>query len=61
MVNILTTKELSIATDLLYYEQQAIKKAKLYSKTLTDPTLSNKFKQLAKSHEERFKAIYNLF
>lgn len=60
MANMLTTKEATIVADLLCYEEHACKKARLYSRTLIDPTLSETFKNVADNHEKRFNALFEL-
>lgn len=53
----LTTKELVLITDLISYEQLALKKARLYARTLTDKDLVEKISALADNHERRFKTL----
>ncbi len=60
MSNMLTTRELPLLTDLLTVEESAIKKARLYSRTLTNQKLAKKFNQIAENHQKRFDALYNL-
>ena len=60
MANMLTTKEATIISDLLTYEEQACKKARLYSKTLTDKNLAERFTVIANNHEKRFNALLNM-
>jgi len=60
MGNMLTTKEATLVSDLLTYEEQACKKARLYSKTLTDKTLSETFCRIADNHEKRFNALLGM-
>ena len=60
MANMLTTKELSLISDLLVMEETAFKKAKLYSRTLTDPEISKKLKEIADGHKKRFDALFSL-
>ena len=38
----------------------ACKKARLYSRTLTDPVISETFGKIADHHEKRFEALLNL-
>ena len=51
--NKLTAKEVTLISDLLKYEESACKKARLYSRTLTDPVIAD-------HHEKRFEALLNL-
>lgn len=60
MANMLTTKEATLIADLLTYEEQACKKARLYSKTLTSKELSATFTKIADNHEKRFNALLNM-
>lgn len=60
MANMLTTKELTLLSDLLIYEESAYKKAKLYSKTLTDQVLAEQFKGLAENHQRRYNSLLGL-
>ena len=58
--NMLTTKEATLLSDLLVYEESACKKARLYARTLTDKALADKFCKLADNHEKRFNALFDL-
>lgn len=58
--NMLTTKEATLLSDMLIYEESACKKARLYSKILTDKELSGDLKKIADNHEKRFNALLNL-
>ena len=58
--NMLTTKEATLISDLLTMEESACKKARLYSRTLTDSQLANAFKKIADNHEKRFNALLEL-
>ena len=60
MANMLTTKEATLIADLLCYEENACKKARLYSRTITDVELSNAFKKIADAHERRFNTLFEL-
>ena len=60
MANMLTTKETSLIGDLLTYEEQACKKARLYSRTLTDRKLAQEFSLIAENHQRRFNALLEL-
>ena len=59
MANMLTTKEATLTSDLLIYEEQACKKARLYSKTVTDKELAETFGRIADNHQKRFNALLN--
>lgn len=58
--NNLTQKEVTLISDLLTYEESACKKARIYSKTLTDQALAESFTKIADNHEKRFNALLNL-
>lgn len=58
--NMLTTKEVTLVSDLLTIEENACKKARLYARTLTDPSLAQEFDKIADNHERRFNALYAL-
>ena len=58
--NMLTTKEATLISDLLTMEESACKKARLYSRTLTDEKLANTFSKIADNHERRFNALFDL-
>lgn len=58
--NMLTTKEATLISDLLTMEESICKKARLYSRTLTDAKLSQKMNDIANNHQERFKALLGL-
>ncbi len=60
MGNMLTTKEVTLVADLLKYEESACKKARLYSRTLTDMKLAQAFARIADNHQRRFNALYEL-
>ncbi len=60
MGNMLTTKEATLVSDLLTYEEQACKKARLYSKTLTDKNLAETFCNIANNHEKRFNTLLGM-
>lgn len=60
MENGFSVKEGFYIEDLLAYEEQAVKKARLYSKTLTDKYLADFFSKIAESHVKSFGAILNL-
>jgi hypothetical protein len=58
--NMLTTKELTLISDLLIYEEMACKKARLYSRILTDQTLADQCTKLADNHQSRFQRLLEL-
>ena len=58
--NMLTTKEATLISDLMTMEESACKKARLYSRILTDTKLANEFSKIADNHERRFNALFNL-
>lgn len=58
--NMLTTKEATLIGDLLTMEESACKKARLYSRTITDQQLSQAFNKIADNHERRFNALLEL-
>ena len=58
--NMLTTKERTLIADLLTLEENACKKARLYSRVMTDPAAAEKMKTIADGHERRFKALYDM-
>ena len=60
MANMLTTKEATLISDLLIYEEQACKKARLYAKILTEQQTAEHLSKIADNHEKRFNALLNL-
>ena len=58
--NMLTTKEATLISDLLTMEESACKKARLYSRTLTDKNWAQSFEQIADNHQKRFNALLEL-
>lgn len=56
----LTQKEVTFISDLLTYEGRACKKARLYSRTLTDEALAETMGKIADNHEKRFNALLEL-
>ena len=58
--NMLTSKEATLISDLLTMEEIACKKARLYSRTLTDKNLAQSFEQIADNHQRRFNALLEL-
>lgn len=58
--NMLTTKEATLISDLLTMEESICKKARLYSRTLTDAKLAQRMNDIANNHQERFKSLLGL-
>ncbi len=58
--NMLTTKECSLISDLLTVEELVCKKARLYSRTLTNEKLAERLKVIADNHESRFLSLLGL-
>ncbi len=58
--NMLTTKEVTLVSDLMSMEENACKKARLYARTLTDVKLAEKMNEIANNHEKRFLSLYAL-
>jgi hypothetical protein len=56
----LTQKELELISDALTAEGIICKKARAYSKTLTDVDLAGVFSCLADDHESRYGTLLNL-
>ncbi|MGN1060241.1 MAG: spore coat protein [Candidatus Coproplasma sp.] len=53
----LTSKELTFISDALTYEGLICKKARAYSKTLTDPDLADCMAKIADDHERRYSQL----
>jgi len=53
----LTSKELTFISDALTYEGLICKKARAYSKTLTDQDLSDCMSKIADEHEKRYNEL----
>lgn len=58
--NMLTTKEALVIRDLLSAEENACKKARLYSRIMTNPKVAATFEVIADNHERRFNALLAL-
>ncbi len=56
----ITSKELQLITDALTAEGLICKKARAYSKTLTDMELAQCMANIADEHEQRFNALLNV-
>ena len=56
----ITAKELQLITDALTAEGLICKKARAYSKTLTDIELSQFMASIADEHEQRYNALLNV-
>lgn len=55
----LSQKDLGLLSDLLAYEQWAVKKSQMYGKTLSDPELQGMCKTLEENHQKNFNELYN--
>lgn len=55
----ITSKELTMISDALTYEGLICKKARAYSKTLTDVDLAECMTKIADDHELRYNALLN--
>ena len=60
MSNNLTTKEATLLGDLMTMEESACKKARLYSRILTDKNLAEEMDKIASNHEKRFCSLLEL-
>lgn len=56
----ITTKELELISDVLSSEGLICKKARAYSKTLTDVDLAEIMTQIADAHEQRYNALLSM-
>lgn len=56
----ITSKELQLITDALTAEGLICKKARAYSKTLTDMELARCMSNIADEHEQRFNALLSV-
>ena len=56
----ITSKELELIADALKSEGLLCKKARAYSKTLTDMDLSECMTKIADEHEMRYNALLNM-
>ncbi|MCH5142920.1 MAG: spore coat protein [Clostridiales bacterium] len=56
----ITAKELQLITDALTAEGLICKKARAYSKTLTDTELSQFMASIADEHEQRYNALLSV-
>ncbi len=56
----ITSKELELISDALTAEGLICKKARAYSKTLTDADLAQCMTKIADEHEQRFNVLLNL-
>lgn len=56
----ITSKELELISDVLTVEGLICKKARAYSKTLTDVELSECMSKIADEHEQRYAALLSL-
>ncbi len=53
----LTSKELTMITDALTYEGLICKKARAYSRSLTDVDLASVMSRIADEHEKRYNQL----
>ncbi len=56
----ITAKELELISDALTTEGLICKKARAYSKTLTDVDLAQTMTKIADEHEQRYSALWKL-
>ena len=56
----LTAKDLDVLSHVLTAEEMACKKARIYSRTLTDAALAQEMERIANAHAERFSALYSI-
>lgn len=56
----LSTKDLTLLSDLLTYEQLAAKKSQMYAQSIKDPALKELFETLEQNHNNNFQALFNL-
>ena len=59
-MNMLTTRETEIISTLLLSEEIACKKIGAYSRSLFDGELSDKLKDLERSHRQKFIRLKNM-
>ena len=58
--NMLTTKEVTLLSDLLSQEESVCKKARLYSRITTNQKLADDLNRIADNHQRRFNALFEL-
>ncbi len=56
----ITSKELTMISDALTFEGLICKKARMYSRTLTDTDLAECMTKIADEHEQRYNALLNI-
>lgn len=56
----ITSKELTMISDALTFEGLICKKARVYSKTLTDVDLAECMTKIADEHEQRYNALLGI-
>ncbi len=56
----LTAKDLDVLSHILTGEEMACKKARIYANTLTDTALAQQMDEVARRHEERFSALFQM-
>lgn len=59
-MNQITSKELTMISDALTFEGLICKKARMYSKTLTDVDLAECMTKIADEHEQRYSALLEM-
>ncbi len=55
----LTTKDLTVLTDLLDYEQSLFKQCKLLSQNFSDSSFADLTEALASQHKENFNRLFS--
>jgi hypothetical protein len=58
--NMLTTKEVTLLSDLLSQEESVCKKARLYSRITTNQKLADDLNRIADNDQSRFNALLEL-
>ncbi len=56
----LTAKDLDVLSQVMTAEEMACKKARIYSKTLTDAALAQEMERIANAHAQRFNALFTM-
>lgn len=56
----ITSKELSMISDALTFEGLICKKARMYSRTLTDVDLAECMSKIADEHEQRYNTLLGM-
>ncbi len=55
----ITCKELSALSDLLTMEQNLVAKYSAYAAQTNDPTLKNRYEEIAARHQDHFNRLYS--